>query len=218
MSKTSGHLVTLVLALCCFFSSTTSALDLLPSAPQEYRVKQGDTLWAIAGRFTASPWQWQQIWHENPQISNPDLIFPGDLIGLVRVGNETRVGVLERGLASRTVKLSPGQVKLQPAIRIEPIESAIPAIPAGAIRGFLSENRVVDFEQLRDAPHVLGGESEHLIMGANSQLYARGDFDSSLGAVYGVYRRGKLYVDPDSEEVLGYEAVPSYRLSAALLT
>ena len=70
--------------------------------PEEYVVAQGDTLWDISGRFLEKPWLWPQIWQANPQIANPDLIYPGDRITLVFVGGEPRL-MLNRG-AGGTVK------------------------------------------------------------------------------------------------------------------
>jgi len=43
-----------------------------------YNVRQGDTLWAIAGRYLDNPRLWPQIWKENPFVADPNLIFPGD--------------------------------------------------------------------------------------------------------------------------------------------
>jgi len=187
-------------------SATAAALDVKPDAPQRYQVQEGDTLWSIAERYAEDAWQWPEIWYQNPQIKDPHLIFPGDELGLVTVNGETRATVVKRGVASRTVKLSPGVVKMQPTARIEPIESAIPAIPLDAIRGFLREHRVVDGEELSKAPRIISGSNEHILMGAGETVYARGDF-SEAEAAYGIFRQGQVYVDPKSGEVLGAEAL-----------
>ena len=50
--------------------------ELLPEGI--YLVKEGDTLWAIAGRYLSDPRLWTKIWKENPFIINPQKIFPGD--------------------------------------------------------------------------------------------------------------------------------------------
>lgn len=205
MSKTIKRLLAVMLVSV---TAHVSALQLLPNAPQEYTVVPGDTLWDISARFTNDPWMWPEIWHQNTQIDNPHLIFPGDRIGLVNVNGETRVGVLERGDASRTVKLSPGGVvKMQPTARIEPIESAIPAIPAEAIRGYLREHRVVQEDELSKAPRIIAGADGHVVLGAGSNAYARGDFSQHDVQAYGIFRRSQVYIDPETREILGLEAI-----------
>jgi len=202
MSKTIKRL--LIAGLMCL-STTAIALDLKTDAPQRYTVQKGDTLWDISERFTDEAWQWPEIWYLNPQIENPHLIYPGDEIGLITVGGQQRVGVTQRGDTSRTVKLSPGDVKLMATARVEPIESAIPAIPMDAIRGFLRNHRVVDPAELAAAPHVISGVDEHLLMGAVSAIYARGKVDQ-VASAYSIFRKGQVYKDPETDEILGLEA------------
>lgn len=48
----------------------------------DYVVKKGDTLWGIAKDLLNDPFLWPRIWDRNPFITNPNLIFPGDTLGL----------------------------------------------------------------------------------------------------------------------------------------
>lgn len=173
-------------------------------APDVYTVVKGDTLWDISGRFLEKPWLWPEIWQINPQIDNPHLIFPGDRMRLVYVDGQPRL-VVERGDAARTYKLGPGgAVKLRPEIRSTPLESAIPAISLDAIQGFMVQNRVVEPEVLLRAPYVVQGDSERLVLGAGDRLYVRGELNDSES--FNFVRKGPIYADPETREVLGQEA------------
>lgn len=45
-----------------------------------YTIKQADTLWDISNTFLKDPFLWPLIWKVNPYITNPDLIYPGNLL------------------------------------------------------------------------------------------------------------------------------------------
>jgi len=166
--------------------------------PQRYTVMQGDTLWDIAGKFLNQPWQWPHIWHANPQIANPDLIYPGDSLVLGMVNGQPQL-FLERGQSRGTVKLSPH-------VRATPVAEAIPSIPLGAINAFLISNRIVDDASVFDtAPYIVAGNQERVLSGMGDRIYARGQFDPAH-TVYGIFRQGKVYTDPQTQEVLGINA------------
>lgn len=50
--------------------------------PESHSVRRGDTLWDIAGRYHANPYAWPQVWAMNPQVQNPNWIYPGDRLRL----------------------------------------------------------------------------------------------------------------------------------------
>ncbi|MEQ8690468.1 MAG: LysM peptidoglycan-binding domain-containing protein [Pseudomonadales bacterium] len=194
--------------LVAFSAATATAEDiaqyLKPDHPEVYTVVKGDTLWDISGEFLSRPWLWPEIWQINPQIENPHLIYPGDQIALIYVDGQPRLS-LRRGDAGRTVRLTPSDtVSLQPQIRATPLESAIPAISLDSIQGFLVQNRVVEPELLDAAPYVVDGEDERLVLGAGDRVYIRGELTDSRS--YSLVRKGPLYVDPQTREVLGREA------------
>lgn len=193
-----------------FFSLTTLAADdslLKAGHPDEYTVKKGDTLWDISSVFLKAPWKWPEIWHANPQIENPHLIFPGDLIHLVYIDGQQRL------TNERTLKLLPGEgggvnadAKLSPSVHVLSSEEAITAIPLDRIDAFLSRSRVVERGELDKAPHILAGPQKRIVVGAGDTAYARGKFTPGITG-YGVFRQGEVFVDPKTKEILGVHAL-----------
>ena len=163
-------------------------------APERYTVVRGDTLWGISGRFLRYPWQWPEVWQVNPQIRNPHLIYPGDVVYLYDCNGRPCLG-LERGR---------GEVWLSPGVRTSPHREAIEPIPLEAVQHFLREHRVIDDpETLDELAYVVGAADRRLISGAGDRLYARGSVEGS-GRV-GLYRVGERYRDAASGELLGLE-------------
>lgn len=175
--------------------------------PDTYTVVRGDTLWDISGRFLTKPWVWPELWHANPQIENPNLIYPGDTIHLDYVEGRPRLSV-ERGNGDggngSGGRYGPGSGRVQPRVRESPLASAIPAIRLDKIEGFLVAHRVVDPAQFAAAPYVLAGDSRRIIIGAGDRFYSKGKIEPN--ASYGIFRKGAVYVDPDTKEFLGLEA------------
>lgn len=183
-------------------------------APRSYTVVQGDTLWDIAGRFLDEPWKWTEVWQVNPQIADPDLIYPGDVISLSYVNGEP-VLTLSRNGASGNVGSSdlPAPAvaglrteRLSPQVRRESILSPIPAIPLQRISAFLSDNSVVALDEYQSAPYVLADREGHKIMAAGNEIYARGPWTPNV-IKYNIVRQGAEYRDPDNGELLGVEAM-----------
>jgi len=72
-------------------------IPVAPDAPSSYIVQPGDTLWDISAKFLTDPWYWPEIWHINPQVANPHLIYPGDTLALTWVDGQPRVAVASGG-------------------------------------------------------------------------------------------------------------------------
>ncbi|MFT7688305.1 MAG: hypothetical protein ACI9FB_003668 [Candidatus Azotimanducaceae bacterium] len=207
-------LLSLVLALSLAQSALAAETILKSGHPDHYSVQEGDTLWDIASMFLTDAWMWPEIWYVNPSIENPHLIYPGDQISLDYVDGKPQLSVT-RGKAARTIKLSPTQAvaqgdrnyKLKPRIRSSALSSSIPAIPLDAIASMLTTGRIVDQHTLEEAPHILAGKADRLIFGPGDGFYARGDWPSDQTTVFGIFREGEVYQDPETREVLGFEAI-----------
>jgi len=188
----------LALLLVAVGGIANAAVQLKDGHPEQYTVVKGDTLWDISGRFLSEPWKWPELWHANPQIENPHLIYPGDSLSLVYVDGQPRL-MLNRG-ASR------GTIKLSPTVRTTPIAEAISTIPLEAINSFLLNNRIVDSaEEFQAAPYIVAGNAERVISGSGDRIYGRGEFKDGIN-IYGIFRQGKTYKDPETGEVLGINA------------
>jgi hypothetical protein len=174
----------------------TQAL-LRPDHPETYVVQPGDTLWSIAGRFLREPWRWPDVWHANPDVANPNRIFPGDILMVDYSGGSPRIRRADRA-GLRTVKLSP-------RVRVTELDREIPTIPLNAVAPFLSRPVVTGARELDDAPYVVGFPEEQILGGVGNTLFVR----SILGATsdrWEVLRPGEAYRDPDTNELLGFEA------------
>ena len=189
----------LALVACCCISTSLFAdtLELNPNHPQRHVVVKGDTLWDISATFLRDPWRWPEIWHINPEIKNPHLIYPGDVISLVYRDGKP---VLELTRGRPTIKLSP-------TARTSRLESAIGGIPTNAIAQFLTRPRILTETELENAGHVSHAEDDHLISGTGGKIYVTGLMQDE-SKDYSIYRIGNTYRNPkDHDDILGYEAI-----------
>ncbi|MEO1766526.1 LysM peptidoglycan-binding domain-containing protein [Thiobacter aerophilum] len=199
-------IITLV-AIAGFLSVGARAQDaqVKDGAPERYVVVKGDTLWGIAGRFLDEPWRWPEIWQMNrDQIKNPHRIYPGDVVVLERLAD----GKARLRLVKKQKYDGREKVTLTPSVRIEPHPDtpAIPVISPADIGPFLSQPLVVAKDGLADAPEIVAAEENRVVIGAGNRAYATG-IKSGDPQQWQVFRPGRPLVDPDTQEVLGYEAV-----------
>lgn len=186
---------TLVISSLYVTSAFADTLTIREDAPKSYVVKKGDTLWDISSLYLNDPWLWPKLWKFNPQIKNPHLIYPGDNIKLVYDAD----GKPQLVLGKRQLKLSPQ--KRVSYKRDEPI----PLLPLNVVEPFLSYEQALEDNALEGLPYVLGTDRTVKRALPGDLLYIKGD----LGAErkFAIYRKGKSYIDPQTEENLGYEAV-----------
>ena len=175
-------------------TAPTSQL-LRPDAPMNYTVKRGDTLWDISAVFLKDPWFWPEIWQINPQVENPHLIYPGDVLSLaVGAGGDARVFISQYSGA-----------RLQPRLRSDSLDGPIDTIPFSAIAAFLSKPSVLSKDQALQAPYILAFRDEHMIGGSGHEIYVK-ELGGELNQRYAVMHVGDPIRDIDSREILGYQA------------
>lgn len=186
--------------------------ELAPDAPDSYTVKRGDTLWAISRIFLKSPWRWPELWGMNLQdIRNPHLIFPNQVLYLVKANGRATLSTRRPGGGVETVKVSP-------RIRSEGLsDSAVPPISLQAIEAFLTESLIVDESALARAPRIVATPETRVLLSRGDRAYARGAYssgepgeplslDEGKPRDFRVFRNATPLKDPTTGQILGYEA------------
>lgn len=159
------------------------------SAPTQYVVKEGDTLWDIANVFLRDPWYWSEIWLLNPQVRNPHRIYPGDVLTIQFVEERPRV-----------------TVDLVPRIRIEALDQD--PYPISTLQTFMFRPRVLDEQTLDAAPYVVAARDARVIYGPGDQVYVRNAPDARRYDLYHLVRRDRVLRDPHTGENLGIATIP----------
>lgn len=165
-----------------------------PNAPGQYVVKKGDTLWDISRRFLVKPWYWKKIWHNNPHISNPHLIYPGDVLQLVHIDGQPRITITETNNTyhgSRTGKRTKDGraiVKYSPHTRTEVIADEAISFSSAILNPHILKTRVLNAESVKALPFIYGSGLDYVNLNNQTEVYAKGIDQAQNGAEFGIYR------------------------------
>jgi hypothetical protein len=187
----------IILTLSLFACSLTSLADQLKindDAPKTHVVVKGDTLWDISAIFLEQPWLWPKLWRLNPEINNPHLIYPGDIITLMFDEKGEPMLVLEPVKAS---------YKWSPKIRQKSkSDSAIRLLPLEVIAPFIKYDHLFSAEQLEELPYVIGSDEGYKSSINGFKVYVNKNLD--LAKTYAIYNKGEEIIDPETSESLGF--------------
>lgn len=204
----------IIAAVLCVLLSAAQAqqgdvITIREDSPDQYVVAEGDTLWDIAGVFLEEPWLWPEIWQVNPQIENPDLIYPSDTLVLNFVDGQPQV-IVQRGdgpgvtSGTRIDDTDLPVVRLAPRVRREALLSPVPAISLDAMSAYLSNNRIVSTTALDDAPTVLASRADTQFSREGDVIFARGNWPEGI-STFEIVRPAQEIVDPQSGEVIAMQ-------------
>lgn len=214
-SRTNGRFsglikITLILWVCLGLTAAWAQYPVYEYI--DYTVKKGGTLWDISTEVLENPFLWPKVWQVNPEISNADLIYPGQVIRIpisllkpeLRPA-KARVGApaveTPRTESARKPALPPGDVLQAENSR----ELAAPDIIASA--GFITDD-------LTSISTVVGSPGDETIFGKYDTLYIKAT-GAPVGQRYSIYRMIKHVKHPVTKEKIGalYEVQGSIEIT-----
>lgn len=103
-------------------------------------------------------------------------------------------------------------VRLSPRTRSEFYGGPLTALKIGAIEAFLAEPLIVEESEMASAARIVAAQENRVMLTRGDRAYARGPVDAPLLdnkekiQIFRIFSNAKPLKDPDTAEVLGYEA------------
>lgn len=181
------------------------SVGLVTAQTGSYTVQQGDTLWDITSRFFHDPWLWPNLWKNNPQISNPHLIFPGHRLLL---------SVEEQGPEGAAEKKGPVEGLVVPppvtAIEAQPLEKPPKTFSYAGINkvGFISPEEIKPKGTIRSLPR------HKVLLSPDDIVYLETEERNLLtqGSMWRIYRAPHPVSHPATRKQIGYYYLPLGKL------
>jgi LysM domain len=155
--------------------------------PEAHVVGRGETLSGVCERYFADPYCWPRLWSENPQVTNPHWIFPGDVLRL-------RPGKPAIGAPAAAPRSGPSFVSRRRAVETQSV--------------ILREAGFIDKGDLAESARLTGSREEKIMLASGDQAYIAFDKNKPLraGERYSVFVADTQnpVKAPETGAVLGY--------------
>ncbi|HEX8961293.1 MAG TPA: LysM domain-containing protein [Geobacteraceae bacterium] len=189
----------MLFTLLLIVAMTAGALPALAQSeePTVYVIKKGDTLWGLSDRFLKDPYYWPNLWANNPPITNPHLIFPGQKVKIY----SDRIEI--EPLAPAVPPIKPEAAPLAAKV---PLEETVPAktftVRRGA--GFLLEKEVAP------AGYIISTYQNRNMVGEDDIVYTDiGKVEGGkVGNRFSIFKNLGAVSHPVTNFIMGYKVIP----------
>jgi hypothetical protein len=164
---------------------------------KEYRIKKGDTLWDISNKELQDPFLWPKIWKENPEVNNPDRIYPDQSIRipLYLIQKQIKEEPVIESAPEPIVELAPEPVKKE--VVAEP-----PLKPLVNKNVYLASGYIAN--ALDTIGMITGSPGGKTLFGNNDLVYVKGKNPFAIGDKFYVVRKGQAVTHPATGQDMGY--------------
>lgn len=146
---------------------------------EKYTVKKGDTLWSISQEELGDSFLWPKVWKANPEISNPDRLYPGQIVKipiyLKQAVREEPVAVKKMPEKKAKAEVKPVEIPLKPLVNDNLL----------AASGYISET-------VPSVGAVDGSASGRSLFGEYDLVFLKTDQPAQVGDKFFVIKAVKL--------------------------
>ncbi len=97
--------------------------------------------------------------------------------------------------------------RLSPEARATPLSEAVTSVAYEDIAAFLTIGGVLQKDQIDELPYLLASRGDHLMASAGNIVYVRRNSSDALGQRFSIVKVGDELTDPDTNKVVGYQAI-----------
>lgn len=170
-----------------------------------YTVQKGDTLWDITHNILKEPFLWPKVWGANPDIKNPDLIYPGQRIRIP-------LSVLRSELVKKEGEIKPEEVSVEKAL--VPDKEKVAARPSIEVIDEKRPGYLIDRNLLiasgyisrivPDEGSIIGTPEGRTTAGKGDYIYIKTKEEAKIGDKFYCIKSAAKIKHPDSGDILGY--------------
>jgi len=169
-----------------------------------YTVQKGDTLWDITHNILKEPFLWPKVWAFNPDIKNPDLIYPGQRIKIPLFALKPELVSKEleikaEKIKEETVKREEEKVALKPSIEV--IEEKRPEYLID--RNLLIASGYIS-RSIPDRGRIIGTPQGRTTMGKGDYIYIKTEREAKIGDRFYAIRSAGMIRHPERGNEVGY--------------
>jgi len=199
-----GFIVGILMGICGTFTAVTAFAQ--HQDERDYEVRKGDTLWGISSKEMSDPFSWPKIWKENPEIKNPDLIYPGQKIRLPQLYIQKEIIPMpapaplppERAISAPVMKPQPQAKKEEIPVKIKPAgKKYLVGKDILISSGYISDS-------IESRGQVIGSPSERELLGREDYAYIRTLNPVRIGDRFYIVRPAGKVKHPETGAMMGY--------------
>jgi LysM repeat protein len=164
---------------------------------KDYTIQKGDTLWDISQRELTDSFLWPKIWKENPEIKNPDRIYPKQKIRIP-------LYLLQKEIPETKPK---AEAEIKPEIiKEKPVEKLIVPVKKEYL---VNKNTLIASGYIADSIPNVGKIIDSPIymkdlLAKGDYAYIKTDNPTTIGEKFYIIRSVEKVKHPESGRKLGY--------------